>query len=257
MPGIISPVIFADIIDLTATDHQLEGIMDKLANTFEKSFLKINTEKTEYTIVRRCEQRHEEKWRHTKKLGMLLGDKEDMIRRKSLATFALKRLNNVWLKGKQISASLKIKLYNMFVKPVLLYNFSWALTVHEMENMNSFHRMQLKYILRIFSPNSNYNVHPLDEEIRSNRLALFDNILRMDRKTPANLAMEHHYAPHPVTTTNYSSNPSASRPNSDWKKVEISRRSQVPEGTIEELWKYGGTWKRLTKRIQERVAQAR
>ncbi|XP_029655607.1 uncharacterized protein LOC115229385 [Octopus sinensis] len=89
IPRHITEVIFADDIDFTATDRQLEGTMDKLANTFEKSFLKINTEKTEYTIVRRCDERHEEKWRHTKKLGTFLGDTEDMIRRKSFATFAL------------------------------------------------------------------------------------------------------------------------------------------------------------------------
>ncbi|XP_029654863.1 uncharacterized protein LOC115228422 [Octopus sinensis] len=241
--------------------------MDKLANTFEKSFLKINTEKTEYTIVRRCDERHKGKWRHTKKFGTLLGDTEDMIRRKSLATFALKRLNNIWLRGKKISASLKIKLYNMFVKPVLLYNSSsWALTVQEMKNLNSFHRMQLKYILGIFWPKrisnkhlySRYNAHPLDEEIRCNRWGLFGHILRMDRKTHANLAMEHHYAPHPGT--NFRGRPRITLPtllHQDLTLIGKRLKSADNLEHLRELSRNRGTRKRLTKRIQKRVAQAR
>ena len=46
--------------------------------------LKVNGGKTEYTTLKRRNKQQEE-WRHTKKLGSLLGDSEDMCRRKQLS----------------------------------------------------------------------------------------------------------------------------------------------------------------------------
>ena len=40
----------------------------------------MNTEKTEWTTLKRGKEKKDETWRTTKKLGTLLGDREEMLR---------------------------------------------------------------------------------------------------------------------------------------------------------------------------------
>ena len=49
----------------------------------------INDEKTENTIVKRERKVEDEAWRNVIKLGSKLGDREDIKRRKELATTAM------------------------------------------------------------------------------------------------------------------------------------------------------------------------
>ena len=44
-----------------------------------------------------------------KKVGSLIDDDKDVERRKQLATVALYKLNNVWIKGNKLKTSTKIK----------------------------------------------------------------------------------------------------------------------------------------------------
>ncbi|KAE9163022.1 hypothetical protein PF004_g30289 [Phytophthora fragariae] len=64
----------------------------------------------------------EEQWRSTRKLGSLLGDSEDLTRRKALAAAALRRLWTIWLRTHYTTDTTRIRLYNCYVLPVLLYN---------------------------------------------------------------------------------------------------------------------------------------
>ena len=74
-------------------------------------------------------------------MGSLIGDLEDVERRKQLSTAALNKLYHVWVKGNKLKTTTKIKLYKSLVKSILLYNCStWALTLIEEEKINAFHR---------------------------------------------------------------------------------------------------------------------
>ena len=77
--------------------------------------------------------------RRSKKVGSLIGDDKGIERRKQLATVALYKLNNVWIKGNKLKTSNKIKLYKSLVKSILLYNCgTWALTLTEEERLNAY-----------------------------------------------------------------------------------------------------------------------
>ena len=59
----------------------------------------------------------------------MIGDEEDINRRKSLSTAALAQLQNIWIKGDKVKRKTKIKLYRTLVKSVLTYNCgTWPLT---------------------------------------------------------------------------------------------------------------------------------
>ena len=89
----------------------------------------------------------------SKKVGSLIDDDKDVERRKQIATVALHKLNNVWMKGKKLKTSTKIKLYKSLVKSILLYScVIWALTLTEEERLNAYHRKQLKNVRNIRYP---------------------------------------------------------------------------------------------------------
>ena len=58
----------------------------------------------------------------TRKLGSLLGEAEDVARRKQLAHVAFPKLSIVWFRRAHISLQLRLRLYALFVIPVLTYN---------------------------------------------------------------------------------------------------------------------------------------
>ena len=89
---------------------------------------------------------------------------------------------------------MRVRLYNCFVLPVLLYNCStWGITRQTIEALESYHRRQLRHILGIRWPNrlSNDLVYercsaaPLGNILVNARWRLFGHILRSDEHTPA------------------------------------------------------------------------
>ena len=98
--------------------------------------------KTEHTSIERGKKGYEEEWRNVKKLGSLLGDDEDIIRRKQLTIVANKEFNQLWIRKEKLSFKVRLKIYNSLVKPILLYNCG------DMGN----HRRQLRYVLKIHHP---------------------------------------------------------------------------------------------------------
>ena len=120
--------------------------IDEIQETLHKYQLKVNKDKTEFTALSKKRRRLE----NAKKVGSLIGDLEDVERRKQLSTAALNKLYPVWMKGNKLKTTTKIKLYKSLVKSILLYNFStWALTLTEEEKINASHRKQLKKVLNI------------------------------------------------------------------------------------------------------------
>ena len=74
--------------------------------------LLVNDDKTDITVLKR-DNKELEDWRHTKKLGTLLGDSEDIANRKRLATIAFCKMDRLWFsKNKRIKLKKKIQLYS-------------------------------------------------------------------------------------------------------------------------------------------------
>ncbi|GFR95291.1 endonuclease-reverse transcriptase [Elysia marginata] len=216
-----SEIAYADDIDLIGHDY---ANIAKIQETLEKYQLKVNTDKTEFTLL----SKNEEDWKKVKKVGSLIDDNEDIERRKQLSSTALSRLNNLWLKDNKIKTATKIHLYKSLVKSILLYNCStWALTHTEEEKLNAFHRKQLKKILNIKFPvkitnkslYKNCQEKPLSLQILESRWKLFGHILRRHRDIPANKQLVHIFhsmwqKPQGKTKNNTSNSPQQ-RPRTD------------------------------------------
>ena len=197
----VSPneLIYADDCDfIFDTLKDAENSVPTIVESLGKFNLKVNASKTEFT----CVDRNLTEWRNVKKLGSLLGDKEDLERRKQMATIAFKNLMNIWLKKYQISTKKKMMLYNSLVIPILLYNCStWSLTSQQSNSLDVFHRRQLRHLLGIFWPEKITNddlykrcqAQPLSKIVKSRRLSLLGHILRRDSNIPANLAINNYF----------------------------------------------------------------
>ena len=201
-------IAYADDVDFIARERidvaQIQRVL--------KRYNTVNVDKTEYTIL----DRNEKSWKNTKKVGTLIGDTEDVQRRKQLSTAALAKLQNVWVRGDKLKKKTKLKLYRALVKSVLTYNCStWALTQAEEKKLDAFHRKQLKRVVGIRYPVKitnkalckQCNERPLSLYVLENRWRLFGDILRRDREIPANKAMEGFFIPQgdkyrgrPITT---------------------------------------------------------
>ncbi|KAK3773203.1 hypothetical protein RRG08_025869 [Elysia crispata] len=202
-------IAYADDVDFIARERIDVAQIQRVLKRYN---LEVNVDKTEYTIL----DRNEKSWKNTKKVGTLIGDTEDVQRRKQLSTAALAKLQNVWVRGDKLKKKAKLKLYRALVKSVLTYNCStWALTQAEEKKLDAFHRKQLKRVVGIRYPvkitnkalYKQCNERPLSLYVLENRWRLFGHILRRDREIPANKAMEGFFIPQgdkyrgrPITT---------------------------------------------------------
>ena len=146
--------------------------------------------------------RNTERWRTVKKLGSLLGDTEDIQRRKQLSIASMNRLNNIWIRNDHISEQLCLKLYKTLVKPVLLYiNSTWGMTQKETKDLDAFHRQQLRQLIGKRYPNkiSNQNLYkrcderPISIDILKGRWTLLGHTLCRSDETPAVKAMKFYF----------------------------------------------------------------
>ena len=163
--------------------------------------MKVNNSKTEQIEIFRGD-RNTARWRTVKKLRSLLGDTEDIQRRKQLSIASMNRLNNIWFRKDHISEQLRLKLYRTLVKPVLLYNSStWEMTQKETKDLNAFHRQQLRKLIGKKYPNkiSNQNLYkrcderPISIDILTGRWRLFGHVLRRFDETPAVQTMKFYF----------------------------------------------------------------
>ena len=159
----------------------------------------MNDSKTEYTILKRGD-RNTEKWRNTKKLGSLLGDREDIARRKQLAITAMRNMNQLWIdKHKRVKRNTRIQLMNALVKSTLLYNSStWGLSKDDEKRLNSFHRRLLRRTCKInwkqnISSKALYKMTkscPISIDITKSRWKYLGHVLRMPANSPPKQSME-------------------------------------------------------------------
>ncbi|XP_057310033.1 uncharacterized protein LOC130648030 [Hydractinia symbiolongicarpus] len=185
-------------------EHSYSKRNESLLPVTEDNLL-VNETKTEHTLLERKKKVNNETnepWRHVKKLGSKLGIHEDIANRKALLTAALQKISDVWIKKDKISTQLKIRIYQTVVKSILLYNCgTWGLNKNEEKNMNSFHRRQLRQVLNIKYPVTIRNkklyeiskTRPITLDIIQARWRLFGHVLRLQKDTPAQLAMNHYF----------------------------------------------------------------
>ena len=67
-------------------------------NFFGQNYADADMDKTDFTSI----SESEEGWKEVKKVRSLIDDDKDVERRKQLATVALYKLNNVWVKGNKL-----------------------------------------------------------------------------------------------------------------------------------------------------------
>ena len=93
---------YADDADfLTTSEEEKNTITEKIGEILLRDNLKVNNSKTEQTEIFRGE-RNTEQWMTVKKLGSLLGDTEDIQRRKQLSIASMNRLNHIWIRKDHI-----------------------------------------------------------------------------------------------------------------------------------------------------------
>ena len=110
----------------------------------------MNKEKTEYTTVKTGSKEEEREWKNVVKLGSKLGDREDIQRRKELATIAFVKNYTIWKKNWKTKLTTRIRLYETLVKSVLLYNCgTWGVSKDDQRKLNSSHRRQLRKVIGI------------------------------------------------------------------------------------------------------------
>ena len=189
---------YADDVDFIS--HTPRSDINDIAAHLSKFNLKVNPTKTEYTKLVRDE---EESWKETKKVGSLIGDAQDINRRKQLSQAALNKLQRLWQRKKKLSVKTRLKLYNSLVKSILLYNSStWGMNQTMKNGIDAFHRKQLRQILGIRYPHkiSNKKLYkmcdekPLSISILRLRWQLFGHVLRRDQQIPANKAMKFYFS---------------------------------------------------------------
>ena len=183
----------------------LDDIKEKVPKILEKRNLLINSNKTEehkiewIRIPKKDEIIKEEdwSWKKCKILGSLIDTKEDIKRRKSLALSALNKLNDIW-ENKKITIKLKSKIFNSTIKPIFLYNSElWTLSKTEENQIDSYQRRLLRYMLCIKWPEKisteelkeKLNFQSWSTEIKRRRLSWCGHLLRLPDGCPAKEAL--------------------------------------------------------------------
>ena len=112
-------IAYADDVDFIRSSNVFLNEVQRLApGCLLQWHLVINESKTEHTNIHKRNTRDVEQWRKTRKLGSLLGDAEDVTRRKQLAVVAFQRMWSLWVRKRHISEGLRLILYNAFIVPV-------------------------------------------------------------------------------------------------------------------------------------------
>ena len=125
-------------------------------------------------------------------------DSEDVSRREQLAAAAFRSLWSLWSRRSTVGEELRLRLYNAFVLPVLVYNAgTWGLTAAAEGGLDAFHRGQLCSLIGFVWPQKiattalydRCKAEPISRIITRARWRLFGHILRLPSDAPAVLSM--------------------------------------------------------------------
>ncbi|XP_035682844.1 uncharacterized protein LOC118420231 [Branchiostoma floridae] len=179
---------------VTVTDgfNSFEQIHEEALKILPEWKLHANASKTERVHICLEKDREEEEWRKSKSVGSRLGIAEDIEERIQLANLAMRKMWKMW-GTKHISLQLKLKLFEVYVIPVMLYNAgTWGLTEQLAYKIDTWHRKQLQRFTGHFHPNhisnsklySKCQASPLQNAVHRRRWFLFGHILRMPLDSP-------------------------------------------------------------------------
>ena len=207
---------YADDCDfLTELEKKQTQQLNKCNEILMKYNLQLNQSKTEKTTIERKKKQKDEKWRDVIKLGSKIGDKEDIKRRKDLATAAMKNNSIIWKKKWTASMKKRLQLYSSLVQSILLYNCgTWGLSKSDERKLDSFHRRQQRQVIGVKWPHkiSNKklykltNTQEISKTIAERRWKLLGHILRLHPDTPARKAMQFYFEKR-KTTKNFRGRP--------------------------------------------------
>ena len=183
----------------------------------------------------------------TLKLGSLLGEAEDVARRKQLANVAFRKLSTVWFRRAHISLQLRLRLYASFVIPVLTYNMgTWGLTQADLVRIDTYHRrpsspdhrcplaqpdIERGSLPPLFS--RLFTTAAISESIITARWRLFGHVLRLPRDAPAQRAIDHYFADTEAAT--FIGRPRTSLPSTLCSDLRRIRRTLRQPADIEAL----------------------
>ncbi|XP_065197602.1 uncharacterized protein LOC135829123 [Sycon ciliatum] len=194
----VSAVLAVDADFISTESGWLGDLEPVIGDVLNGWALKVNPDKTEITVLGRSLDRVAEQWRTTKKLGSLLGDSKDVSRRKQLAAAACRLLWSLWSRRSTVGEELRLRLYNAFVLPVLVYNAgTWGLMAAAEGGLDAFHRGQLRSLIGFVWPQKiattalydRCKAEPISRIITRARWRLFGHILRLPSDAPAVLSM--------------------------------------------------------------------
>ena len=146
--------MYADDIDFVS--HSVQWLREHetcAASMLAGWSLTVNQSKTKYAHIFRGKDQIEDKWRAVRKLGSLMCAEEDVARRKQLATVAYNKLWPLWKRRDKVHETLRIRLYNAFIMPVLTYNSStWGIQKAILARLDGFHHRQLRSLIGVRWP---------------------------------------------------------------------------------------------------------
>jgi arsenate reductase-like glutaredoxin family protein len=183
--------MYADDADfLVHDDAAVSQIIEIAPTVFGPFNLCLNESKTEITKLGRDVSQFDT----TSKLGSLLDDSKDIIRRVAISNNAMHGYHKMWMRSRFISEAMRLRLYKCYVLPILLYNCgTWGLNVQNLNRLEACHRKQLKRTIGIYWPQvittkdlyKRCNARRLGYRIMESRWKLFGHILRLPVNIPA------------------------------------------------------------------------
>lgn len=126
-------------------------------------------------------------------LGSKTGSHKEILRRIALAGSAMNKLSCVW-KRKRLSTSLKVKIFNSMVVPILLYGSeTWIVLQADARRLSGFYMQCQRRLLGIRwydlisndTISSTTRLPSIVDIIRTRRLALFGHVARLGADVPA------------------------------------------------------------------------
>ena len=182
-----------DISWITTSKTVTENIKNTIPTVLTERNLIINQDKTEeYSINRNSD---DQKWKHCRYLGSLLGNQEDIKRRKQLASAAFNK-NKKSLCSNKITLEIRIRIFEALISSIFLYNSElWTLKRTDIIKIDTFQRSFLRQIVRTKRINNThlYNITKTDPwsiTIQSKRLKWLGHMLRLPDEAPARKAFD-------------------------------------------------------------------
>ena len=142
--------IIADYLTLSKEKKSL--YLKHVTSTLKENDLYVNDSKTEVLEIKRGDK-ETETWRQSTKLGSILGDVEDISRRKQLAVAAFQTKEKIWIEKHSVPRELKLDLFESLVMSILLYNSCcWGLRKCDIEGIEVLQSHMLRRVCNIKYP---------------------------------------------------------------------------------------------------------